>query len=249
MAISSYDLNAEFWIRIIREDLDRYRTELTNAAVLDAVGACAGKRMLDAGCGEGYLSRTFAQMGAQVDGIDSSSALVEAARVAPSPEGHKISFSLGDVTRMDFAGETFDIVVCNHLLNDLPEPAPAIGEFNRVLKQNGNLVILMLHPCFFGFRIRSESDARRLPVTNYFSARRAEQVFDVAGILSPAPVSVYARPLEYYTRTLISAGFRITSLGEPHPSEEKLDDEWWKQNFSVPLLLLITATKEEGSPP
>jgi ubiquinone/menaquinone biosynthesis C-methylase UbiE len=240
---SSYDLNAKFWIKIIRENLDRYRTELTNPAVLDAVGDCSGSRLLDAGCGEGYLSRMFAERDAQVDGIDSSPSLVEAARAASSPETVRIDYHIGDVTRMDFAGESFDIVVCNHLLNDLPAPADAISEFYRVLKPGGRLVILMLHPCFYGFRVRSEKDSTRLPVSDYFTARRAEQPFNVAGILSPAPVTVYVRSLEYYSEAIISTGFRITSLREPHPSDEQLQDEWWQQKFSLPLFLLITAGK------
>jgi ubiquinone/menaquinone biosynthesis C-methylase UbiE len=240
---SSYDLNAKFWIKIIRENLDRYRTELTNPAVLDAVGDCRGSRLLDAGCGEGYLSRMFAERDAQVDGIDSSPSLVEAARAASSLEADRIDYHVGDVTRMDFAGEIFDIVVCNHLLNDLPVPADAISEFYRVLKPGGRLIILMLHPCFYGFRIRSENNSVRLPVSDYFIARRADQLFDVAGILSPAPVTVYVRSLEYYSEAIISAGFRITSLREPHPSDEQLQDEWWQQKFSVPLFLLITAVR------
>jgi ubiquinone/menaquinone biosynthesis C-methylase UbiE len=240
---SSYDLNAKFWIKIIRENLDRYRTELTNPAVLDAVGDCSGSRLLDAGCGEGYLSRMFAERDAQVDGIDSSPSLVEAARAASSPETDRIDYHIGDVTCMDFDGESFDIVVCNHLLNDLPAPVDAISEFYRVLKPGGRLVILMLHPCFYGFRVRSAKDSTRLPVSDYFTARRAEQPFNVAGILSPAPVTVYVRSLEYYFEAIMSTGFRITSLREPHPSDEQLQDEWWQQKFSVPLFLLITAGK------
>ena len=243
MTTSSYDLNAKFWVKIIRENLDRYRTELTNPAVLDAVGDCKGSRLLDAGCGEGYLSRMFAARGAQVDGIDSSPSLAEAARAASSLETDRVDYHIGDVTRMNFVGESFDIVVCNHLLNDLPSPADAISEFYRVLKPGGRLVILMLHPCFYGFRIRNEKDSTRLPVSDYFIARRAEQLFDVAGILSPAPVTVYVRSLEYYLEIIMSAGFRITSLREPHPSDEQLQDEWWQQRFSVPLFLLITAVR------
>ena len=245
---SSYDLNAKFWIKIIRENLDRYRTELTDPAVLDAVGECGGSRILDAGCGEGYLSRFFARAHAQVDGIDLSSPLVEAARAAASQGDLRINYHVGDVTNMEFANETFDVVVCNHLLNDLPAPEAAITEFSRVLKPTGRLVILMLHPCFYGFRVRGDNDSVRLPVSNYFTARHAEQLFDVAGILSPAPVRVYVRPLEYYFRALISAGFGITSLREPHPSNAQLEDEWWQQKFAVPLFLLITAVKDEAAP-
>ncbi|MGH3377211.1 MAG: class I SAM-dependent methyltransferase [Actinoallomurus sp.] len=58
----------------MRERRDRYRTELTDAAVLDAVGPCAGWKVLDAGCGEGYLARSLASRGAEVIGVDVSRA-------------------------------------------------------------------------------------------------------------------------------------------------------------------------------
>lgn len=51
----TYASNADFWVRIIREQLDRYRTDLTDAAVLAALGDVAGRRVLDGGCGEGYM--------------------------------------------------------------------------------------------------------------------------------------------------------------------------------------------------
>jgi 2-polyprenyl-3-methyl-5-hydroxy-6-metoxy-1,4-benzoquinol methylase len=75
----NYAGNAEFWIKIIRKGLDRYRLELTDQAVLEAIGPSAGLRVLDAGCGEGYLSRYIARTAAETCGIDLCSALISAA--------------------------------------------------------------------------------------------------------------------------------------------------------------------------
>ena len=58
---TTYDANAEFWIEIIQNHRDKYREELTNTAVLNAIGAARGLAVLDAGCGEGYLSRKLAE--------------------------------------------------------------------------------------------------------------------------------------------------------------------------------------------
>src|SRR5215813_4210507 len=76
---TTYDANAEFWIEIIQNHRDKYREELTNTAVLDAIGAAEGLAVLDAGCGEGYLSRKLAREGAIVTGVDSSAELIKAA--------------------------------------------------------------------------------------------------------------------------------------------------------------------------
>src|SRR5882724_5096586 len=77
---SRWDANASFWVQIIREHRDRYRNEVTDPAVLHAIGEPAGLDVLDAGCGEGYLSRILAKKGANATGIDSSTKLIEAAR-------------------------------------------------------------------------------------------------------------------------------------------------------------------------
>ena len=39
-----------------------------------------------------------------------------------------------------------DVIVCNHLLNDLRGIATPISEFARVAGMGGRMVILMLHP-------------------------------------------------------------------------------------------------------
>jgi 2-polyprenyl-3-methyl-5-hydroxy-6-metoxy-1,4-benzoquinol methylase len=43
------------------------------------MGDVKGKTVLDLGCGEGYYSRVFAELGAQVTGIDFSEEIVNAA--------------------------------------------------------------------------------------------------------------------------------------------------------------------------
>src|SRR5713226_871481 len=78
----SYSNNAEFWIKIIQDGLDPYRTELTNDLVLKAIRPSPGLRVLDAGCGEGYMSRAIAREGASALGVDACDELIQAATTA-----------------------------------------------------------------------------------------------------------------------------------------------------------------------
>ncbi|HYT39987.1 MAG TPA: class I SAM-dependent methyltransferase, partial [Acidimicrobiia bacterium] len=143
-----WERNAEFWIRIIRGRLDPFRTEVTDAAVMRAVGPCRDKVILDAGCGEGYLTRRFAGRGAHAFGIDRSAGLIEAAVAAGGTGPRTARFLLADLRSLPLVTGSFDAVVCNHSLNELRYPQTAFAEFARILKPGGCLVVLILHPCF-----------------------------------------------------------------------------------------------------
>ncbi|GAA4759349.1 class I SAM-dependent methyltransferase [Actinomycetospora chibensis] len=237
----TYARNADFWIKIIREGLDRYRTELTDDAVLDAVGPCDGLDVLDAGCGEGYMGRLLAERGARVVGADISDSLVDAARAHEDAERLGLRYEVASLEDLTEPDDSFDLVVCNHVLSDVADPGRALAELGRVLRPGGRLVALMLHPCFY--TAHAERDASgSIPVTTYFTERTISQPFNVAGIESPDQVHMNFRPLEFYASALASAGFAITMLSEPHPSPECLKtDDWWRSNFKRPLFLLISA--------
>jgi SAM-dependent methyltransferase len=237
---AAYSPNAGFWVAIIRDNRDRYRTELTNAAMLDAVGDVASADVLDAGCGEGYMSRLLAGRGARPIGVDICPELVQAAREQASADGLDIAYEVADVAALSLADETVDLVVANHLLNDLQDPEPDVAELARVLRPGGRLAAILLHPCFYGVRgVISESDP-----AGYFRARPIEQHFLVDGLCSPAPAVSWARPLQDHIRILTDAGLVITGMSEPRPTDEQLaENPWWRANFRYPLFLLVQASK------
>lgn len=167
----AYNANAGFWVQIIRQDRDRYRKRLTDPAVLSVIGEARGLAVLDAGCGEGYMSRTLAEHGAKVTGIDISAELIKAAKAHEFSDELPVSFDVGSVDSLPYDAGTFDLVLCNHLLNDLEDPARAIREFARVLSEDGRIVILMLHPCFYNKHAERDQPSNNLLTATYFQAR------------------------------------------------------------------------------
>ena len=239
---ATYDANAEFWIEIIQNHRDKYREELTNTAVLNAIGAAGGLTVLDAGCGEGYLSRKLAGEGAVVTGVDSSAELIKAARNHDLASELPASFDVGTVDSLPYDADSFDLVLCNHLLNDLQDPGQALKEFARVLRDQSRVVILMLHPCFYNNHAERAEPENNLPTSSYFHNRRIVQNFEVDGLRSPVANTSWLRPLESYAEALRESGFVITSLTEPHPSQQMIqEDEWWRTAFSRPLFMLLVA--------
>lgn len=249
-----WEANAEYWVKVIRERRDRYRTDLTDRALLDAIGPVEGLRVLDAGCGEGYLARTLASAGADVLGVDSCEGLIDAAKNygphapgAPGgpdgPDAGTASFACASVDAMPLEDASFDLVVCNHLFSHLPDPTGAIHEFGRVLRGGGRLVILTLHPCFY--TVDAEHGAAdSVPAARYFAPRGVDQRFRVDGLESPSMITSWLRPLEFYSGTLRDAGFVIADLREPHPTPEQIrDDPWWREGFPTALFILLTAER------
>jgi SAM-dependent methyltransferase len=239
---SRWNANASYWVQIIREHRDKYRNELTDPAILDAIGAVDSLAVLDAGCGEGYLARLLARRGATVTGIDFSTKQIEAARSQNVMDGLAVRFDVGDVATLPYGDATFDLVVCNHLMNDLQDPTETIREFARVLRSGGRLIILMLHPCFYNKHAERRQTTNGVLASSYFDTRCIEQNFEVDGLTSPVPAVAWFRPLEFYTEQLRKSGFVIVSLTEPHPSAEQMEsDNWWRKGFTRPLFMLLSS--------
>ncbi|AGB37665.1 class I SAM-dependent methyltransferase [Natronococcus occultus] len=84
------------------------------------------ERVLDVGCGTGELSRVLvAESAGEVVGCDADRELLEFA-------GEHVPVIAGDALRLPFPDDSFDLVVCQALLINLPDPAAALAEFARV---------------------------------------------------------------------------------------------------------------------
>ncbi len=89
--------------------------------------------VLDAGCGEGEtLERLRGLLPQEVHGIDNNPSCVEfAAARLPA-----YRFSTGDVCRIDYSNDRFDLVLCLEVLEHLAEPARAMHELARVSRSH-----------------------------------------------------------------------------------------------------------------
>ncbi len=92
---------------------------------------------LDAACGTGRHAVYLASLGHKVIGVDSSPEMLARAR-EKVPEGE---FYEADLCDVPLAEDSVDLVVCAIALTHLPDLAPSLAEFVRVLRPNGHLVI------------------------------------------------------------------------------------------------------------
>lgn len=109
---------------------------------------CDGKRVLDVGCGNGYSTLSHAaQFKSDFVGIDFVPEMINSANLLKHQFelSGNIEFVQGDVTSLDFDDESFDIVISERCLLNLPTKDAqwdAIKEISRVTRKNGLYLML-----------------------------------------------------------------------------------------------------------
>jgi SAM-dependent methyltransferase len=95
--------------------------------------------VLDVGCGTGEITERLATKypKATFVGVDLEEQHLERARDRCARFGERVRFQIGDALALSFEDEQFDLVVCRHLLQAIPNAPKALAEIRRVLRPGG----------------------------------------------------------------------------------------------------------------
>lgn len=104
-----------------------------------------GKTFIDIGCGQGVMCSLVAQRNARVIGIDMSFASLQVAKRGSQELGtqKKISFVQADAENLPFKDSMVDIALSIGVLHHTPSIQNGINEITRILKQNGEITIML----------------------------------------------------------------------------------------------------------
>jgi ubiquinone/menaquinone biosynthesis C-methylase UbiE len=233
---------------------DLWHRTLIDPALFRLLGKLPrGSRVLDLGCGNGYIARRLASAGARVVGIDASSALVRAARCRERTAPLGVRYLEADAARIPgVPDESMDVVVANMSLMDIRDAGGAIAEVGRILRRGGRFVFSICHPCFdvdtrSGWEIVPRRGARETvfrKVTAYRRPHADVYRWELSEGVRATTVG-YHRPLAWYLHHLRSAGLTVVDVEEPLPgpgfvSRRRARRAWIEE---IPLHLVVEARR------
>lgn len=146
---------------ITNDVLSMGQTRRWRGAVVDAVAAEPGERILDLAAGTGTSSVPFAERGAFVVPTDFSLGMLQVGkRRAPY-----LPFVAGDGMHLPFGDGVFDAATISFGLRNIHDRAAGLRELLRVVRPGGRLVVCEFsHPTWGPFRsVYSEYLMRALP--------------------------------------------------------------------------------------
>ncbi len=164
------------------------RRLLLNPAIFGLLGDVGGRWVLDAGCGQGYLSRLLAERGASVVGVDASRRLLDHAEALEARRAQGISYRQRDLSRLGDVGGPFDAVVANMVFLDIADWRPALANCVDALGPGGRLVYSLLHPCWVS------GASSRWPETGCVELREYLNEYEVPGGPGGGPNSTGRSP-------------------------------------------------------
>jgi SAM-dependent methyltransferase len=161
--------------------------------ILDAwaqAGNAPPRACLDAGCGDGInlvgLGRLVAQRGwsTVLHGTDRNPVRLARAAVTGA------CLTRGSLLALPYPRHAFDAVLCNHVIEHIPESEGAFAELRRVLRPGGVLIVGVPNEGCALARLRNHVLQRRILATtdhvHFFTAASLSRALVAAGFVAPA---------------------------------------------------------------
>lgn len=194
----SWDANAAAWAETIARGTESRRAG-TDAAAVRAVQAALAEsgpgRVLDVGCGEGWLMRALRAHGITAEGVDGS------AELARQADARHLTYAQAVADPARLGGPFAAVVFSFALLDD--EPSPVLAAAASRLRDGGHVIVQTLHP------------SRVAPP---YTPGWREESFGGFGEVAFEPMPWYFHTFGAWVAALRRAGLDLVQADEPvHP--------------------------------
>lgn len=196
-------------------------------------------RVLDVGTGPGFFAIILAELGYQVTAVDYTASMLEQARGNAGDLATQIDFHQMNAEQLEFADESFDVLVTRNVTWNLHQPEQAYAHWSRVLRPGGLLLnfdanwYCYLHDeAAMGAHLQ---DRENVACSDVGDETAGTDVVEMENIARQTPLSMQCRPA-WDLQTLHKLGVAA-----------KADTEIWRQvwtreerinNASTPMFMV-----------
>lgn len=229
VALEAYEALARRYSDIAETKAENGYNE--HPAMRAQLGAVKGLRVVDAGCGPGFLTRYLLDQGAaEVAAFDISPAMIEMAR---ERVGERAGLFVADLARpLPFlASAHFDLVASSLAIDYVRDWSVPLAEFRRALKPGGRVVMSVQHP-MGAYKWYSPPSA--------FGVHLCEATWKGFGG-KPVTVPDYYRSFGEIIGPILAAGFSLRDLTEtrPVPELEAINPRKYHDGMVSPTFMIL----------
>jgi SAM-dependent methyltransferase len=234
-AIATWAATPRAFLASLDPDGGFAKRHLINPFLFALLGDVRHRRVLDAGCGQGYLSRLMAERGADVVGIEPAESPFQYAVEREENLRQRIRYVQADLAAMPDLG-AFDVVIANMVLCAIPNWRPAMKTCVEALRPGGLFIFTFNHPCF-EMLATSWREHACMKVERYL------REYEIAG---PHGTDFH-RPLSSYLNELSTLGCTLVEVIEPALPDDALDDHeagpGAEAYLDIPNFVLVAARR------
>ena len=238
--INQWDRNAIARCRQLQSGKDISHDKVLAPSLLRLAGNLEGKRVLDAGCGCGFLTARIARSAKSVVGVDISRQMIEEAR-RRFGDLQNVRFEVGTIEALvGLRRERFDVCLSNMALMTMPHLDRALHGIYGVLRQGGQFAFSITHPCFWNSYRKDE----RMIKFDYWTPHAVTAPFRITLARRPLPVptTYFHRPASTYVGAIVEAGFQVDRIDEPRPPVHA--PARYRRGFRFPRFMVFLCLKK-----
>ena len=197
---------------------DELHQELIDPIIFNFLDDYQNKTILDLGCGNGYLTNKLAKKAKKVIGMDFAEKLLLHAKKNFSADN--IEFIQADATqKLPLADNESEVMIVNMVAQYLPELKNLVKEAHRILKKNGQAIVIVDHPAHSLFlraqKLIGKNDKKFIDLNSYFQVEKRRK----KSLWNKAVLEYYHRPISYYVNSFAN-NFHLVEMREATQDRE-----------------------------